>query len=350
MIAAIICAADFADSFEDHPTGDFLRHYADWMAASLERWTVTQAGELVAHKPRHYVRITPGHPEPGLCQPDTDTTTIQIANGGGSHPARNIVDAGFLSLVRLGIRAADDPIMLDSIAVVDEVLRRDLSQGPCWRRYNHDGYGQQSDGSAYDGTGEGRCWPLLTGERGHYELAAGRDPLPYIKALEGFANAGGMLTEQLWDADEIPEMHMKFGQPSGAAMPLCWAHAEYISLVRSHLDGVCFDRIEPVYQRYAVNKTTNRVEIWTFAYQPQSIGEGKPLRIICESSASIHWSSDSWQSSQDLKTKVTSLGLHFVDLPIEKLDPGSKFQFTFHWSQPDGWQGDNFSVEIRSHD
>ena len=64
--------------------------------------------------------------------------------------------------------------------------------------------------------------------------------------MEGFANEGGMLSEQLWDADDLPEGTMKRGDATGAAMPLCWAHAEYVSLVRSHKDGVCCDRIEPV--------------------------------------------------------------------------------------------------------
>ncbi len=70
--------------------------------------------------------------------------------------------------------------MRDSIAVVDQVLKRDLPGGPSWLRYNHDGYGQKADGRAFDGTGTGGAWPLLTGERGHYELAAGNDPLPFI--------------------------------------------------------------------------------------------------------------------------------------------------------------------------
>src|SRR5215475_12085001 len=100
---------------------------------------------------------------------------IPIANGGGVHPARNVVGGDFLHFVRFGIRSADDPIVRDSIDVIDQVIKHDLPQGPGWRRYNHDGYGQKDDGSAYDGTGVGRCWPILTGERGHYELAAGRD-------------------------------------------------------------------------------------------------------------------------------------------------------------------------------
>jgi glucoamylase len=137
------------------------------------------------------------------------------------------------------VRAADDRLIVDSVAVIDQVLKRPLPQGPCWRRYNHAGYGQKDDGTALDGTGVGRFWPVLTGERGHYELAVGRAPLPFIEALEKFANSGGMLPEQFWDAEDLPAGHMKFGGPTGSAMPLCWAHAEYVSLVRSAHDGVC---------------------------------------------------------------------------------------------------------------
>src|SRR5208337_4029521 len=103
------------------------------------------------------------------------------------------------------------------------------------------------DGSAFDGTGVGRSWPILTGERAHYELAAGRDPLPYITAMEKFANQGGLLTEQLWDDDDLSNGSMRRGMPTGAAMPLCWSHAEYVTLVRSRHDGVVFDRVELAY-------------------------------------------------------------------------------------------------------
>lgn len=151
---------------------------------------------------------------------------ISIANGGGLNPGGNIIGCDFLHLVRLGIRDANDPIAHASIEVIDRVVKRNLPQGPCWRRYNHDGYGQKDDGSAFDGTGVGRSWPVLTGERGHYELAAGRDPMPWIMAMEKFANEGGMITEQLWDADDLPDGSMKRGRPTGAAMPLCWSHAE----------------------------------------------------------------------------------------------------------------------------
>jgi glucoamylase len=71
-------------------------------------------------------------------------------------------------------------------------------------RYNGDGYGEYDDGSAYDGAGRGRGWMALTGERGHYELAAGRDPLPYLEAMTAMASPGGMLPEKVWDADPVP--------------------------------------------------------------------------------------------------------------------------------------------------
>ena len=107
------------------------------------------------------------------------------------------------------------------------------------------------------GLGVGRSWPILTGERGHYELAAQRDPMPFIKAIEGFANAGGMITEQLWDAPDLPDGRLKRGEPTGAAMPLCWSHAEYIGLVRSRHDGVCFNRVDSAFQRYVLNRVQN---------------------------------------------------------------------------------------------
>ena len=143
---------------------------------------------------------------------------LRVANGGGEHPARNIVGGDFLSLVRLGLRDPHDPIIVDSLAVIDAVIKYDLPQGPCWQRYNHDGYGQHADGAAFDGAGVGGAWPLLTGERGHYELEAGRDPLPFIKTLERFANFGGMLPEQVWCRDELARF--KPGLPTGSAMPL----------------------------------------------------------------------------------------------------------------------------------
>jgi len=302
---------------------------------------------LVQGIPRHYIRINPTDPNTPDPHADSNTQMIQIANGGGLHAARNIVGGDFLHLVRYGIRHASDPLVCDSIEVIDKVLKHDLPQGPGWRRYNHDGYGQKDDGSAYDGTGVGRCWPILTGERGHYELAAGRDPMPFIKVLENFANEGGMIPEQLWDAEDLPGGRMKFGSPTGAAMPLCWSHAEYVSLVRSRHDGVCFDRIEPAFQRYVVNRVQSRHEIWSRRHPLQRMPRGKILRIILAAEATIVWSRDDWvQSNRTDTLRENGLDLWFADFPTAEWPIGSAMTFTCYWKRDQRWEGRNWRVSV----
>jgi len=347
VIAALVCTADFASDRKDQSTAAFLLDYADWLASHLEDWMVTSCGELVEGMPRHYLRITPADPKKNHATAAPDTAEIQIANGGGSHPARNVIGGDFLHLVRIGVRPADDPDILASIAVMDRIIKRDLPQGPGWRRYNHDGYGQKPDGEAFDGTGEGRCWPILTGERAHYELAAGRDPMPFVRAMEEFANVGGMLPEQLWDAADLPDGSMKGGGPTGAAMPLCWSHAEYVSLVRSHRDGRCFDRIESVHQRYAKKKSRSTVEIWTFAHRLPRIATGKTLRLILEADALVSWTANDWATTHEVAaTRIDSLDLWFADLPVKKHPEAIKIEFTFFWNEAQRWEGSNESVVL----
>jgi glucoamylase len=347
VIAGLVCAAEFAKERREADTSEFILEYADWLAAHVEQWTVTTCGELVPGYPRHYIRINPADAQAPDPNPDANTAMIWIANGGGQYPARNVVGGDFLALVRLGIRDANDPLVRDSIKVIDQVIKRDLPEGPSWRRYNHDGYGQKDDGSAFDGTGVGRSWPILTGERGHYELTAGSDPRPFITAIEKFANDGGMITEQLWDADDLPNGRMTRGRPTGAAMPLCWSHAEYVELVRSYHDGVCFDRVEPAFQRYVREPLPIRNEIWGFRYQLRSMPAGKILRIVVAPEATVVWSADSWANTNRSETReVNDLNLWFSDLPTEGLPSGSVVEFTFYWKAAQRWEGRNWQVQM----
>ena len=344
VIAGLVCAADFTSLAEDK---DFVLTYADWLAAHLEDWTVTTCGDLVNGFPRHYIRVNPADPKAPDPHADPNGTVIELANGGGLHPARRIVGGDFLQLVRFGIRAADDPIILSSVEVIDRVLRRPLPQGPCWRRYNHDGYGQKADGSAFDGMGVGRSWPILTGERGHYELAAGRDPMPYIQALEKFANAGHMISEQLWDDDDLPDGKMKRGLPTGAAMPLCWSHAEYVSLVRSRHDGICFDRVEPAYQRYVAQPVASRHEIWTLNHGVRRMAPGMTLRVILPAEATIIWTTDAWAIKNTLQmTHRETFDLWSADLTTGQLPSGTVIEFTLFWKAAQHWEGRNWQVSI----
>ena len=172
---------------------------------------------------------------------------VQISNrprGENICPASEMVSPDALALVRFGLRAADDPRILNTIKVIDATLKMDHpSYGPVWYRYNRDGYGEQVDGKPFQFTGIGRPWPLLTGERGHYEVAAGNFSYAekLLKTMENYANETGLFPEQVWDSDDVPELGLYYGKPTGAAMPLAWAHSEYIKLSRSIKAKKVFD-------------------------------------------------------------------------------------------------------------
>jgi glucoamylase len=275
--------------------------------------------------------------------------TVRINNRGPGEridfEARDVVDAGFLELVRYGIRRADDPIVIDSLKVIDHVLKVDTPVGPCWRRYNHDGYGQRHDGGPYLGWGQGRAWPLLTGERAHYELAAGHDVRPYIQAIEGFSSQGGMLPEQIWDGPDIPEMGLKLGKPTGAAMPLVWAHAEYLKLLRSVTDGKVFDRVSAVAERYCRGKRPAPVEVFRLDRQLQSMVAGRKLRMLADDHFFLVWTLDDWKTHQTMESRDVGYAGHFADMETEPGKTG-RLIFTLRWSLQDRWEGRNFEVQL----
>jgi glucoamylase len=197
-----------------------------------------------------------------------------------------------------GIRKADDPLVVDSLRVVDAVLKVDTPVGPCWHRYNNDGYGQREDGGTVHERGKGRAWPLLSGEYGHYELAMGRDPKPLDRAVEGFSSSLGLLPEQVWDEKDRPEVYMLLGQPTGSAMPLMWAHAEYVKLLRSISDGRVFDLIPEVADRYLSIPTNRpRFEVWKHNRQVRRVKNGHMLRVQAPSPFRLHWTCDEWHTS-----------------------------------------------------
>jgi glucoamylase len=349
-ISALVCASEFARHRKDHLTSRFLQEYADFLESKIETWTVTTQGGLVTGIPRHFIRIHPVDPQDPHPSEDPNNGILQLRNrppgAPWEIPAKEIVDAGFLELVRYGIRAAGDPLVEDSLRVVDAALKVETPVGPCWRRYNHDGYGQRPDGGPYMGWGKGRAWPLLTGERAHYELAAGREVKRYIGAMEGFASRGGMLPEQVWDEPDLPERGMYLGRPAGAAMPLMWAHAEYIRLLRSVRDGTVFDRIAPVEERYRGAKGRRDLEIWKFDRRVHAVAGGKTLRILTSSPFLLHSTVDDWKTATDIKSTQTAAGVCFADLPVSK---GQKapVRFTFYWPGEERWEGNDFSVLIR---
>jgi glucoamylase len=356
-IAGLICGAQFARIRGDTETARYLEEYSDFLESHLEQWTCTTMGSLVPGISTHYIRINPVD----LSNPDQNEnpneSVLTLANqppwGRHEYPARDIVDAGFLELVRYGVRSPSDPLIVDSLKVVDAVLKTETPFGPCWHRYNYDGYGQRDDGSPYDGWGRGRLWPLLTGERGQYELAAGHDARLYLNTMEKFASATSHLPEQVWDAADIPAAHMRFGRSTGSVKPLVWAHSEYIKLLRSVSDGVVFDLLPEVAERY-IAKTTprslnKRLEIWKHRHQPSRVVAGSVLRIQANEAFRLHWSYDDWKTIMDTDSTPTRLSLEYVDIPIpEERAPTSPIKFTFFLKASESWEGKDYAVTIVS--
>lgn len=354
-IAALVCAACWARERGDERTARFLEGYADFLESHVEIWTVTRNGSLVPGISQHYVRINPvnlNDPEDRSYDGSPDGRTVSIHNRAPGartdFPAAEIVDAGFLELVRYGIRKAGDTLIEDSLRIVDDALKFEFPVGPCWRRYTHDGYGQRDDGGAFEVWGTGRPWPLLTGERGHYELAAGRDPKPFIRALENFATRTRLLSEQLWDLPDRPQSLMRFGKPTGAAMPLMWAHAEYIKLVRSTENAEIFDRVPEVASRYGRSRKEPRLEVWKHNRRISQMEAGTRLRIIAAQAFALHWTTDEWQSSADTDSSPNALGLHSVDV-VTTPHASAPIRFTFFWTESERWEGRDYSVAMRAH-
>ena len=352
VIAGLICAAEIARAHGSMELAEFLEEHADWIEHHIEDWTVTNNGVLDSRIKRHYMRIRPPECGEAYAHESCGKETIRLSNRPpgtrAEFEAREIVDAGFLELVRYGVRRADDALIVDSLAVVDAVLKRDLPQGPGWLRYNWDGYGQRADGCAFQGWGQGRVWPLLTGERAHYELAAGKDIAELIKTYERFSTCGQMLPEQVWDEANMPDKSLRLGQPAGSAMPLVWAHAEYLKLLRSALDGKVFDRIDPVYARYCElegrSRTRRGLEIYTRKRPIQRIAAGATLRILDEERFEVVWSADGWQTT--ITTPSRGLGSAGFSADIGAGGEAGKLQRTLHWPERDGWLGYNVEVQV----
>ncbi|MFC7020912.1 MULTISPECIES: glycoside hydrolase family 15 protein [Haloarcula] len=252
-IAGLVCAGKVAmDTGRD---ADALSWFAlaDQWTNVVESWTATETGTEKHDRTPYYVRVTrEGEPESGVKR--------TLANGGPTLDERDIVDAGFLELVRLGIKPWDDAVVRNSVAEVDKTIRVDLDGKPAFYRYNGDGYGERERGDqggpwSVEHNGKGRLWPLLTGERGEYELltegeAASDDPQDLLDAMAAFANSGRMLAEQVWDRQYTTDYDWEPGEGTGAATPLAWAMAQFVRLAHGIDAGEPVETPEFVRQRY----------------------------------------------------------------------------------------------------
>ncbi len=347
-IAGLLAAADATEAAGKSGMAQYLRDVADGWNEQIDSWTYATGTELSRKLgiEGYYMRI-------GFAG-DTGLTTrglIPIRNrpdGNAALEADLLVSPDALAYVRFGLRAADDPRILNTVAAIDALLKRELPAGPYWYRYNDDGYGEHADGAPFDGAGIGRLWPLLTGERAHYELAAGRadEAKRLLATFEASASLGGLLPEQIWDGDDIPERELFLGRPSGSAMPLVWAHAEHIKLLRSLKDGAVFDMPPQAHARYVKGKPKPAPVVWRVNSGIDRIAAGRLLRLEFLEPASVHWSTDEWKTTTDSPCHPTGLDTFICDLPTQSLASGRDVRFTVFWSQQNKWEGTDFAVAV----
>jgi glucan 1,4-alpha-glucosidase len=246
-IAGLVAAADIARRRGDSARAMLWTGAADEWQRSTEKWMFTTNGPV--GDGHYYLRIDDdGDPNDGAER--------DFGNAAGVHKENSVLDAGFLELVRLGVKPPNDPHVADSIAEADASLATDTPSGRVWHRYTFDGYGEKADGSPWalntPGT-KGRAWPLLGGERGEYELANGRSGMPYLRTMANTANDGYMIPEQVWDQPEPAPAPYDYrpGKATGSASPLAWAMAQYIRLARAIDAGRPVETPRVVADRYA---------------------------------------------------------------------------------------------------
>jgi glucoamylase len=244
QIAGLVCAAAIAKLNGDATAANAYLETADKWAANVDRWTATKSGHT---RTPYYLRITEND------NPD-DGVKIQINSSSLAVDERKVVDAGFLELVRLGVKSPNDQLIRDSLKLVDEMIKVQTPAGEAWYRYNHDAYGETPTGENYDArNGVGRLWTLLTGERGEYEIALGdlANARKRLDTLAAFANDGFMIPEQVWDLRHSPRAELRFGAGTGSATPLAWSMAQFIRLAMSIEKGRNLETPKIVFDRYA---------------------------------------------------------------------------------------------------
>jgi len=347
-LAACISALVSGAEYLDPAARELALDYADYWNSRLEDWTAVRDTPLARRHgiAGYYVRVAPTQ---AIGDRGAFDRVLSIKNQAMDPglPAAAQFGVDFLQLVRFGLRRHDDPLIVGSVRLADALLKVDTPNGPCWHRYFDDGYGEHDDGSAYDGVGRGRAWPLLTGERAHYEIACGNDPRPLMEAMARMASPGGMLPEQIWDAPSIVQRGLIIGQATGSAMPLAWTHAEYLKLVASRTLGRAFDRPEAVWRRYHGERVKAARALWSEHAAISEIAAGTSLVLALREPAVVRVGFNGWQRLSDAPTTPSTLGVHVLRLDTAQLAAGQKIDFTFRYQPGERWVREDYHIEVK---
>lgn len=342
-IAALVAGA--AHGFLTDAEREYALSLADDWNARLEGWVYVSDTDLDREHGTsgHYVRITPP------CETAERGRVVLKNRDGESMSTRDLLGMEFLTLVRLGLRDANDPRIRDTITLVDKVLRVETPTGAFYHRYNEDGYGEHADGSPFNGSGIGRAWPLLSGERGHYAIDAHEDPMPYLMSMLGSASGGGMIPEQVWDTAPLPGHFLKPGRPTGSAMPLVWAHAEFLKLALAVDRGAPIERLNAVAERYRRARPAQTAH-WRDDSPCLRIAAGSRLSIEATEPFELHIGHDGWQSVIDCQSVPISMGMHSVEIDPASMGATGWVDFTRMFAGQRGWEHRDWQIHLDADD
>jgi glucoamylase len=351
-LGVIVCALVAAGDLLPDLTADesaYLHDLADSWNERIEEWTFAVGAELTEEQrllcerygvPGYYVRIGPppaaGDPD-GTAAGPRGFVDLKNQQQGVRVGAALVVGLEFLYLVRLGLRQPDDQRVLDSVRVADGELAADVGTGTAYHRYDRDGYGETADGGPFVFHGIGRPWPLLAGERGHYEVLAGRDPVAQLAAMTAMTGPGGLLPEQVWDAADVPAAGLFRGHPTGSAMPLVWAHSELARLVVAWTRGRPVEQLESVRRRYPDRRPVPaRRWQWRCQVPVRALPKGRDLVVEATEPFTLHWGHDGWQDPSDVDAAPVPFGLYAVTLPAAQIGGYRMVELTRRFAS--GWE------------
>ena len=143
----------------------YLRETADAWNATIERWTYVDRHRTLAQRvgvDGYYVRIAP--PDVGRRRVACSGVRADQEPSAGRHgpPGRpTIVSPDALALVRFGLRAADDPRIVDTVKVIDALLEVETADRPdvasLQRRRLRRARGRRRRSTAPASAAAGRC-------------------------------------------------------------------------------------------------------------------------------------------------------------------------------------------------
>ena len=341
-LAAQIVALVEAAPYLPEPDRTYALDLADYWNERVEDWTYARDSELARRfgVPGHYVRIAPEFA-------DDLRGEIEIKNRIGVRlQADAVVGLDYIYLARLGLRAPDFQPIADTTRIVDAILRVETPHGVAYHRYNEDGYGEHADGRAFDGIGIGRAWPLLAGERAHLELLLGRDVRPALLDMTRMTGPGGLLPEQVWDTDPIPSRSLFPGKPTGGAMPLVWAHSEFLKLLAARDRGRPIEFSDRAWGRWRGRPPQAAAWRWRRNGPFARLPTGRDVWIEADREFVLRFGFDGWQRASERRFAPLPFGMYGVHFPAAELAGRSHLDFTFRWLPDERWEGVDYGISL----